>query len=149
MRAVRGVTRARQDPHPSPLPAGEGAGDERQGALGSYYTSADIADYLAERTIVPFLLDHAPGAAEAARRLLRAQSDRYLHEAPRHGLDQPLPEPPAARLDEPAPPELALPTETWRELLARRRRLDRLRERLTGRERRAARRTCVPRCWSG
>jgi len=75
--------------------------------------------------------------------LLRDDPDRYIYEAVRHGTDQPLPEEiavgvnpptlhapvgegPVATLEarkewnKPAPPEYALPTEIWREVVARR-----------------------------
>src|SRR5262249_35602083 len=67
------------------------------------------------------------------------QADRYLHEAVRRGTDLPLPPDVRAGLKEvgqrsrwndAAPPPYALPAETWREHVARRRRCHGLRRRL-------------------
>src|SRR6516162_9864897 len=84
-------------------------------------------------TILPWLLDAAArrsprafAAGGSAWRLLAIQPDRYIREAVRHGVDRPLPRRRAAK----PPPEIGLPTETWIELEARRRRCAALRQRL-------------------
>lgn len=89
--------------------------------------------------------------------LLREDPDRYIYDAVKHGLTvnihahptEPLPEPRplppeiAAGLtnvdqrtgwNKSAPPEYALPTETWREVVARRRRYEEIRAKLTAGE---------------
>ena len=91
------------------------------------------------------------------KRLLSDDPDRYFHEAVRHGvtwdvnckaggqaLAEPRALPPdvAAGVDdaarrlgnEPAPPDYGLPTETWREHVARRRRCEEVRARLAAGE---------------
>jgi len=79
--------------------------------------------------------------------LLRDHPDRYIYPAVRHGMDKPLPPEIAAGLDpskpdlierrkawnKPAPGEYALPTEIWREVVARRQRYWEVWSRLSGR----------------
>jgi hypothetical protein len=97
---------------------------------GTYYTGRDVTGYIARATILPHLLDEAtagcPGALAAdgwAWLLPRDDPERYIPPAVRHGIDRPPPEGGVGRaaLDRPVPPEFALPAETWREHLARRR----------------------------
>ena len=73
--------------------------------------------------------------------LLRENPDRYIYPAVRHGMNNPLPPDIAAGVkdvsrrtgwNKPAPGEFALPTETWREVVARRTRCEELRARLSG-----------------
>ena len=54
--------------------------------MGAYYTKEDITEYIAQNTIIPFLLDEArKGCAVAFApegsvwRLLRDDPDRYIH----------------------------------------------------------------------
>src|SRR5205085_113571 len=112
------------------------------------YTGEDVSEYIARGTLVPFLLDAAAAACPAAFRpdgpvweLLREDPDRYLFEAVRHGADRDLPATVAAGLDDvarrgewncPAADSFALPTETWREHVARRRHCHELRRTLSG-----------------
>ena len=126
-----------------------------QKQMGAYYTKEDITGYISRNTIIPFLFDRArkkcpiaftPGGG--VWRLLQDDPDRYIYEAVRHGVtcdihnnkelkaEQPLPPAIAAGLDdvsqrggwnEPAPTAYALPTETWREHVARRRRYQQIR----------------------
>jgi hypothetical protein len=114
--------------------------------LGAYYTGADITEYIARSTIVPFLLDAAAARCPAAFRpdgpvwrRLREAPDRYLFEALRHGVDRPLPAEVAAGLNDThartewnrlAPAGFAVPNETWREHVTRRRRCEELRRQL-------------------
>ena len=122
-----------------------------QKQMGAYYTKEDITGYISRNTIIPFLFDRAQkGCAIAFRpdgiwQLLQDDPNSYFYEAVRHGityeiyenaaLDQKQELPPdiAAGLDnvaqrggwnEPAPDAYALPTETWREHVARRRRYE-------------------------
>ena len=121
-----------------------------QKQMGAYYTKEDITGYISRNTITPFLFDRAQKGCPIAFTpgggvwgLLRDDPGRYFYEAVRHGItydihankelatEQALPPEIAAGLDdvaqrggwnEPAPPAYALPTETWREHVARRRR---------------------------
>ena len=128
-----------------------------QKEMGAYYTKEDITDYIAKNCILPFLLDAARDKlGDAAWNLLREDPDRYIYPAVGHGifcdyptntkLDAPLPLPDyiqngidtsksdlrkrRARWNEPATPELGLPTEIWRETVARRQRCEELRRKL-------------------
>ena len=122
-----------------------------QKQMGAYYTKEDITGYISRNTIIPFLFDRAQkGCAIAFRpdgiwQLLQDDPDSYFYEAVRHGITydihenealdqkQELPADIAAGLDnvaqrgdwnKPAPDAYALPTETWREHVARRRRYE-------------------------
>ena len=120
-----------------------------QKQMGAYYTKEDITGYISRNTVIPFLFDRAKKACSIAFkpdggvwRLLRDDPDRYFYEAVRHGITydinkkedlaqkRDLPKEIAAGLDdvskrggwnEPATSDYALPTETWREHVARRR----------------------------
>ena len=119
-----------------------------QKQMGAYYTKEDITGYISRNTIIPFLFDRAKKECPIAFtpgggvwRLLQEDPDSYFYEAVRHGITydihnkeeleakQALSPAIAAGLDnvaqrggwnEPAPPAYALPTETWREHVARR-----------------------------
>ena len=123
-----------------------------QKQMGAYYTKEDITGYISRNTIIPFLFDRAKKGCSTAFtpeggvwRLLQEDPDGYFYEAVRHGITydihnnveldakQELPADIAAGLDnvaqragwnEPAPDAYALPTETWREHVARRRRYE-------------------------
>ncbi len=120
-----------------------------QKQMGAYYTKEDITGYISRNTIIPFLFDRARKSCPIAFRadggvwsLLQDESDRYFYEAVRHGITydihkkedlvrkRDLPSEIAAGLEdvakrdgwnEPATGDYALPTETWREHVARRR----------------------------
>ena len=120
-----------------------------QKQMGAYYTKEDITGYISRNTVIPFLFDRANKACSIAFkpdggvwRLLQDDPDRYFYEAVRHGITydihkkedlaqkRDLPKEKAAGLDdvskrdgwnEPATSDYALPTETWREHVARRR----------------------------
>ena len=123
-----------------------------QKQMGAYYTKEDITGYITRNTVIPRLLEMARRECPVAFapdggvwRLLQDDPDNYIYPAVGHGvawdyspeslarLAEPreLPDNIAAGLDDtaqrgdwnrPAPPEFALPTETWRELIARRQR---------------------------
>ena len=118
-----------------------------QKQMGAYYTKEDITGYIAQNTVLPFLFDTArKGCANAFLpdgaiwRMLRDDPDVYIYPAMRRGNANPtrlgLPPEIAAGLDDvslrtgwnrPVPADFAaaaLPTETWREFIARRRRYD-------------------------
>ena len=120
-----------------------------QKQMGAYYTKEDITGYISRNTVIPFLFDRAKKACSIAFkpdggvwRLLQDDPDRYFYEAVRHGITydvhkneavaekRDLPPDVAAGVDdvskrggwnEPATSDCALPTETWREHVARRR----------------------------
>ncbi len=117
-----------------------------QKQMGAYYTKEDITEYIGKNTIIPFLFDAARKQCAiafrpegAVWRLLRDEPDRYIHPAVRHGTDRELPADIAAGEDDvtcrdgwnrPAPEEYALPTEIWREVVARRARYAEVKARL-------------------
>jgi len=117
-----------------------------QKQMGAYYTREDITEYIAKNTVIPYLFDAARRdckiafePASALWRLLQDDPDRYVYEPVRKGVDVPLPEAVAAGLTEvsrrdgwnrPAAAAFALPTETWREHVARRQRCEEVRAKL-------------------
>jgi hypothetical protein len=117
-----------------------------QKQMGAYYTKEDVTEYICANTILPRLLDKVAAEVKPAFagpdsvwRLLRQDPDRYIWPSVRHGADQPLPDTVAAGVDnvslrdvwnEAATRDLGLPTETWREVVHRRTRLEALRARL-------------------
>lgn len=113
--------------------------------MGAYYTQEDVTGYIARNTIIPFLLGRAKQQCANAFgsggiwRCLRENPDNYIYEAARKGCDIPdgqLPEKIRLGMDPHAPgllarrrhwnekadEKFALPTETWREVMARRER---------------------------
>ena len=135
-----------------------------QKQMGAYYTKEDITGYVSRNTIVPRLFDQAkkdcaiafkPG--QGVWRLLAEDPDSYIYPSVRHGISldmyaegngelakrRPLPKEIAAGLDDvaqrtewnkAAPREYALPTETWREHIARRHHYEEVREKLAAGE---------------
>ncbi len=121
-----------------------------QKQMGAYYTKEDITEYIGKNTIIPYLLEaaeqkcliaFAPGGPTWA--LLRDDPDRYIYEAVKKGHDLPLPPDIAVGIDDvsqraewnkAALPEYALPTEIWREVVARRARYEEVRAKLANGE---------------
>ena len=131
-----------------------------QKQMGAYYTKEDITGYISRNTIVPRLFDQARKDCAIAFkprqgvwRLLAEDPDRYFYPSVRHGISldmhadgngeldkpRPLPKEIAVGVEEvaqrgewnkAAPSEYALPTETWREHIARRRHYDEVRRKL-------------------
>jgi hypothetical protein len=133
-----------------------------QKQMGAYYTKEDITGYITRATIIPFALESARtrcgDAFEGADGatvwdLLRAEPDRYIYGAVRHGVALALPSEISAGIKTPtldkstdlvptrtlevrtpwnrrASSEWGLPTETWREVVSRRARHDSLRHQL-------------------
>jgi Eco57I restriction-modification methylase len=115
-----------------------------QKQMGAYYTEEDITEYISKNTVIPFLFDAARAKCRIAFDnpngptiwdLLKADPERYIYPSLLHGRDKPLPANIAAGLDDisqraswnkPAPTEFALPTESWREVVARRKRCEEL-----------------------
>lgn len=123
-----------------------------QKQMGAYYTKEDITEYISKNTVIPFLFDAAEKKCaiafkpdSALWRMLADDPDRYIHPAVRHGvIDErgeviPLPADIEAGVadvskrggwNKAAPQPFALPTETWREHVARRQRCLETREQL-------------------
>jgi len=123
-----------------------------QKQMGAYYTKEDITEYISKNTIIPFLFDAAQkqcavafNADSSLWRLLRDNPDRYIYPAVRCGvIDEegniiPLPKDIEAGIknvekrndwNRSATGQFALPTETWREHIARRLRCMDIREKL-------------------
>ncbi|MFZ5923156.1 MAG: Eco57I restriction-modification methylase domain-containing protein, partial [Chloroflexota bacterium] len=118
-----------------------------QKQMGAYYTKEDITEYISKNTIIPHLFDVAQKECKVAFegegsvwRHLQADPDRYIYAAVRKGVDKALPAETAAGesdpkrregWNKPAPEEFALPTEIWREVIARRRRYQEVKEKLS------------------
>jgi hypothetical protein len=106
-----------------------------QAQMGAYYTKEDITEYMATFAILPRLLGMIAADKAMAKsagvlwQFLRDEPDRYIFPAMRYGLDVPLPKV-TGGLNEAAPPELALATETWAEMLRRREHCAKLREKI-------------------
>jgi hypothetical protein len=131
-----------------------------QKQMGAYYTKEDITGYISQNTVVPFLFDTArqkckivfdptpalPTGGEGVEgiwRLLQLDPDRYIYEPVKKGVGLELPSAIAAGLidvskrtewNKAAPPDYALPTEIWREVVARRKRYQEVRKKLAGGE---------------
>ncbi len=121
-----------------------------QKQMGAYYTKEDITEYISKNTIIPFLFDQARQKCKIAFegeqsvwRLLQADPDRYIYEAVRKGAGLSLPDEVAAGLkdvsrrsewNKPAAEEYALPTEIWREVVARRTRYEEICDKLVSGE---------------
>lgn len=114
-----------------------------QKQMGAYYTKEDITDYITKNTVVPWLFQNALGHDKVAFepggyvwRLLADSPDTYIFKSVRHGTESPLPDNIAVGIDDvakrtdwnkTAPREYGLPTEIWREVVARRERYDAIR----------------------
>ena len=111
--------------------------------MGAYYTKEDITGYISMNTIIPFLFDQAKkkcGIAfegdQSIWHLLKENPDRYIYDAVKKGIELELSEEIAVGIkdvskrtewNKPAPQEYALPTEIWREVVARRQRCEEVR----------------------
>ena len=107
-----------------------------QKQMGAYYTKEDITEYISKNTIIPYIFDAAEQKCLIAFRpdgpvwsLLRGNPDAYIYDAVKKGCGLPLP--PEIEVgvhdvsqrgewNKPAREEYALPTEIWREVVARR-----------------------------
>ena len=128
-----------------------------QKQMGAYYTKEDITEYISKNTVLPFLFESARAKCKVAFEnphgpiiwdLLRENPDRYIYPAVRHGMDRKLPPEIAAGIDttkpnlierrqpwnKTAPADYALPTEIWREVVARRQRCEEVRRKLVAGE---------------
>ena len=102
---------------------------------GAYYTKEDITEYISKNTIIPFLFDTVRKECKIAFegdtsvwKLLKEDPDRYIYDAVKKGANLDLPEEIDIGIDDVskrtewntlAPEEFALPTEIWRETVAR------------------------------
>ena len=107
---------------------------------GAYYTKEDITKYISKNTIIPFLFDAARKECKIAFegdasvwKLLQEDPDRYIYDAVKKGVELELPEEIAIGINDVskrtewntiAQEEYALPTEIWREVVARRQRYE-------------------------
>ena len=119
-----------------------------QKQMGAYYTKEDITEYISKNTIIPFLFDAARRECSVAFEnpngptvwdLLAKNPDRYIYAAVKRGVELPLPKSIEAGVgdvserdgwNKSADAEFALPTETWREVVARRTRFEEIRRKL-------------------
>jgi hypothetical protein len=129
-------------------------------AMGAYYTKEDITEYISKNCIVPWLFDEVkrtyakPFGKEAeVWTMLKASRDKYIYPAVRHGINpdtteengfDDLPEGVHSCIDpntpdlvekrkcwnHPAPSDIALPTEIYREVIARRKRYFEIRRKI-------------------
>jgi hypothetical protein len=123
-----------------------------QKQMGAYYTKEDITEYIGKNTVLPFLFDAARPKCRIAFEnpngptiwdLLRENSDRYIYAAVKKGVEILLPREIHAGIkdvskrdgwNKPASGEFALPTEIWREVVARRQRYADLKTKIANRE---------------
>ena len=117
-----------------------------QKEMGAYYSKEDITGYIGRSTIIPALFDMARKSCRIAFegdhsvwRLLPIDPDRYIHAPLLRGINKQLPQSVAAGIkdvsrrgdwNKTADPEYALPTETWREVAARRAQCEEIRNAL-------------------
>ena len=119
--------------------------------MGAYYTKEDITEYISKNTIIPFLFDKAKKACKIAFEgdtsvwnLLQEDPDRYIYDAVKKGVKKDLPPEIDIGIDDVskrsdcwntlASEEYALPTEIWRETVARRQRYETVRSKLANGE---------------
>ena len=111
-----------------------------QKQMGAYYTKEDITDYITKNTVIPWLFQNAVGHDKVAFepggavwRMLSDNPDAYIYPAVKHGADLPLPANIKAGIadvaqrgdwNKTAPATHGLPTEIWREAVARRERYE-------------------------
>jgi methylase of polypeptide subunit release factors len=123
-----------------------------QKQMGAYYTKEDITEYIGKNTVLPFLFDAARPKCKIAFEnpdgptiwdLLRENPDRYIYDAVKKGAEIPLPKEIHAGISDvskrdgwnkSASNEFALPTEIWREVVARRQRHADLKSKIANRE---------------
>lgn len=124
-----------------------------QKQMGAYYTKEDITEYIGKNTIIPCLLAKArtehPVVFDAlAWPMLQQSGDRYIYPAMLKGIDVPYPAAIAKGLDTEAPDLLerrkpwnkraddaaSLPSEIWRESIARHQRTREVRAKIAGGE---------------
>ena len=127
-----------------------------QKQMGAYYTKEDITEYISKNTIIPFLFDKARKACKIAFEgdtsvwnLLQEDPDRYIYDAVKKGIydadgeKRDLPPEIAIGIDDVskrtdwntlADSDYALPTEIWRETVARKQRYETVHAKLSNGE---------------
>ena len=116
--------------------------------MGAYYTKEDITEYIGRNCIIPYLLGKVLAASPATAKwvwaYLRKSGDRCIFPAMLKGIELPLPDyiergvsteerdlrARRSRWNEKTDDSYALPTEIWRETVARRQRCQDLRDRI-------------------
>ena len=109
-----------------------------QKELGAYYTKEDITGYISKNTVLPFLFDKLQHFCwDAVVPLPIKAIEPYIYDAVAKGVALELPEHIAPGLEdvskrthwnEAADPDYALPTEIWREHIARRQQYQRIKD---------------------
>ncbi len=118
--------------------------------MGAYYTKEDITGYISRSTILPYLLDQtkkdcaiAFTGEHSVWNLLALDPNRYIFTSVQTGCGLPLPADIEAGINDvtkrdgwnkAASEKYALPTETWREVVARRTRYEDLYRKLVSTE---------------
>lgn len=121
-----------------------------QKQMGAYYTKEDITDYISKNTIIPCLFDKARKACKtefegdsSVWKPLQEDPDRYIYDAIRKGVEEELPANITPGINDVskrtewntlAGSDHALPTEIWREVIARRQRYETVRAKLASGE---------------
>lgn len=124
-----------------------------QKQMGAYYTKEDITDYIGKNTIIPCLLakvraEHPKAFDDLVWPLLQQSCDAYIYPAMLKGVDDAYPSEITNGLDTDAPDLLArrkpwnkrandavsLPTEIWRETIARHQRTREVRSKIAAGE---------------
>src|SRR5579875_2634012 len=122
-----------------------------QKQMGAYYTKEDITGYISKNTIIPFIFEKVAGrwpqafiAGGPVWKLLQDNPDNYIYEEMAHGWLEALPPEIAAGIEDVTQrsnwnkavddERYALPTETWREVIERRKRYEEVREKITSGE---------------
>lgn len=124
-----------------------------QKQMGAYYTKEDITEYIGKNTLIPCLLakvraEHPGAFDQLAWTLLQQSGDAYLYPAMLKGVDVPYPADIATGLDTAAPDlherrkpwnkraddVVSLPTEIWRETIARHQRTREVRAKIAAGE---------------
>ena len=113
---------------------------DNQKQMGAFYTRENIASYIATNAIIPYLFDAVEKKcgssfhpAATIWQLLHTHPQRYIYPYFKNGMELALPPEIAQGIDDidqrttwkhPAPAVYALPGETWRDVVARRRRYE-------------------------
>ena len=117
-----------------------------QKEMGAYYTKEDITGYITQNTVIPWLFRRVKSSAEVVFasdgfvwKQLRDDPDKYIYKDVAYGTDLELPKSISAGIKNvpkrgfwsgEANEEFGLPTEIWRETVARRQRHSDIREKI-------------------
>lgn len=119
---------------------------KERGEKGTYYTKEDITDYISKNCIIPFLFDETKRQYSKAfapdgklLQIVKSSNDNYIYDAVKYGTEKELPKEILAGIknvsertegNKHAPSEYALPTETWREVVERRKRFSEIKNKI-------------------